>query len=349
MSTVYLLRFRFTAPVHFGDAGEGGGLEEVRSFCHADTFFSALCREAAMQGEGAVRRLYEKAAAGDLLISDLLPYKKKSEDEYDFYLPRPVLTVQGTERESHTLAEVRQSASERKKMKKRAFIRASEMKQYLEDLRQGTQTISEEPVFGAFSDDIHFNGRTREPYSVGAYTFAKDTGVYLLVSLQSEEDLDWLLPLIYMLGLSGIGGRRSSGCGRFEIVDGEVGENLSELVENGDAFFVPDTAYETFGDDDKALAELLEDAESSCQMALCPVLPAKDEIQMPVTGKLLRRGGFTFSGALDSPVKTGSIHMMDTGSCFAKRIEGRIADVSCGLTPHPAYKYGKGLFVGIKS
>lgn len=347
MSTVYLLRFRFTAPVHFGDAGEGGGLEEVRSFCHADTFFSALCREAALQGEAAVHRLYEKAAAGDLLISDLFPYKKKSADEYDFYLPRPVLTVQGVEKESHTLEEVRQSASVRKKMKKRTFIRASEMKQYLEDLLQGTQTISEEPVFGAFSDDIHFNGRTREPYSVGAYTFAKDAGVYLLVSLRSEEDLDWLLPLIYMLGLSGIGGRRSSGCGRFEIVDGEVGENLSELAKNGDAFFIPDAKY-GFNDDDKALATLLEDTESVCQMALCPVLPAKDEIQVPVTGKLLRRGGFTFSRDIDSPVKTGSVHMMDTGSCFAERIQGRIADVSCGLIPHPAYKYGKGLFVGIK-
>ena len=42
-----IILFRFTSPVHFGDAAEGGDLGEILSYCRADTFFSALCREAA--------------------------------------------------------------------------------------------------------------------------------------------------------------------------------------------------------------------------------------------------------------------------------------------------------------
>ena len=47
MKTYELILLRFRTPVHFGDAGEGGGLGDVIPFCRADTFFSALCSEAA--------------------------------------------------------------------------------------------------------------------------------------------------------------------------------------------------------------------------------------------------------------------------------------------------------------
>lgn len=344
---VYLIRLRFLAPVHFGDAGEGGGLEQIKCFCHADTFFSALCREAAGQGEAAVQRLYGKASAGALLLSDLLPYREIS-GNYEFYLPRPVLTIEGRTADLQTLREVQQSAEERKKLKKRAFIRASEMSRYLTDMREGTKTISKEPMFGTMANEVHFNGRTRQPYSVGTFHFAENTGAYFLLRLAEEEDLQWFLPLLSLLGLSGIGGRRSSGCGRFEIADGEVDENLADIEKNGDAAVMLDCDYEAFGADDLELARMLADSQSPYQMSLCPVLPQKNEIGVNVTGKFIRRGGFSYSQGMETPVRTGSIYMMDTGSCFASRVSGRIGDVSCGLMPHPVYKYGKGLFVGIK-
>lgn len=33
-----IILFRFTSPVHFGDAAEGGDLGEILSYCRADTF-----------------------------------------------------------------------------------------------------------------------------------------------------------------------------------------------------------------------------------------------------------------------------------------------------------------------
>jgi CRISPR-associated protein Csm4 len=39
--------------------------------------------------------------------------------------------------------------------------------------------------------------------------------------------------------------------------------------------------------------------------------------------------------------------MFNTGSCFQEKIKGRILDVS-DQGGHPVYRYGKGMFLGVK-
>lgn len=51
-----------------------------------------------------------------------------------------------------------------------------------------------------------------EPYHVGGFQFAPNCGVYFLVAGSYD-----LLPLLEQLSYSGIGGKRSSGYGRFEF------------------------------------------------------------------------------------------------------------------------------------
>ena len=65
------------------------------------------------------------------------------------------------------------------------------------------------------------------------------------------------------------------------------------------------------------------------------------------TGKIIKRGGFAWSREMTGAAKVSSVYMMASGSCFSKRLDGRIADVNNGSAPHPVYKYGKGLFVGL--
>lgn len=71
-----IILFRFTSPVHFGDAAEGGGLGEILSYCRADTFFSALCREAADISQELLACVVEGVQRGKLRFSDLFPWKK---------------------------------------------------------------------------------------------------------------------------------------------------------------------------------------------------------------------------------------------------------------------------------
>lgn len=85
-----IILFRFTSPVHFGDAAEGGDLGEILSYCRADTFFSALCRETADISQELLECVIENVRLGNLRVSDLFPWKKANHC-YELYLPRPVM------------------------------------------------------------------------------------------------------------------------------------------------------------------------------------------------------------------------------------------------------------------
>ena len=322
-----IILFRFTSPVHFGDAAEGGDLGEILSYCRADTFFSALCREAADISQELLACVVEGVQRGKLRFSDLFPWKKGTSC-YELYLPRPVMNLPHTE-QAKTLSyeEVREQSGERKKYKKRSFIRASEMESYL----QG-RDISAQPDFGKEELRTQYNAREKRPYGIGAYHFMPDAGLYLILS-GDEELAEKLEPLIKLLGMAGIGGKRSSGFGKYIFEDDPL--DLSD--EN------------TYGGDDVSLYKMLCAGHSNCYMALSSFLPEKLEVgdMSSGTGKIIKRGGFAWSREMTGPAKVSSVYMMASGSCFSKRLEGRIADVNNGSVPHPVYKYGKGLFVGL--
>ena len=322
-----IILFRFTSPVHFGDAAEGGDLGEILSYCRADTFFSALCREAADISQELLACVVEGVQRGKLRFSDLFPWKKGTSC-YELYLPRPVMNLPHTE-QAKTLSyeEVREQSGERKKYKKRSFIRASEMESYLQE-----RNISAQPDFGKEELRTQYNAREKRPYGIGAYHFMPDAGLYLILS-GDEELAEKLEPLIKLLGMAGIGGKRSSGFGKYIFEDDPL--DLSE--EN------------TYGGDDVSLYKMLCAGHSNCYMALSSFLPEKLEVgdMSSGTGKIIKRGGFAWSREMTGPAKVSSVYMMASGSCFSKRLEGRIADVNNGSVPHPVYKYGKGLFVGL--
>ncbi len=322
-----IILFRFTSPVHFGDAAEGGGLGEILSYCRADTFFSALCREAADISQELLACVVEGVQRGKLRFSDLFPWKKGTSC-YELYLPRPVMNLPHTEQaETLSYEEVREQSGERKKYKKRSFIRASEMESYLQE-----RNISAQPDFGKEELRTQYNAREKRPYGIGAYHFMPDAGLYLILS-GDEELAEKLEPLIKLLGMAGIGGKRSSGFGKYIFEDDPL--DLSD--EN------------TYGGDDVSLYKMLCAGHSNCYMALSSFLPEKLEVgdMSSGTGKIIKRGGFAWSREMTGPAKVSSVYMMASGSCFSKRLEGRIADVNNGSVPHPVYKYGKGLFVGL--
>lgn len=201
------------------------------------------------------------------------------------------------------------------------------MESYLQE-----RNISAQPDFGKEELRTQYNARENRPYGIGAYHFMPDAGLYLILS-GDEELAEKLEPLIKLLGMAGIGGKRSSGFGKYIFEDDPL--DLSD--EN------------TYGGDDVALYKMLCAGHSNCYMALSSFLPEKLEVgdMSSGTGKIIKRGGFAWSREMAGPAKVSSVYMMASGSCFSKRLEGRIADVNNGSAPHPVYKYGKGLFVGL--
>ena len=331
MSTYRILPLKFTAPVHFGDASGGGGLDAVQPVCRTDTFFSALCSEAARMGKQILNRLVQKVEKEEIAFSDLFPWYFRN-GYYEWYIPKPILSVMPKEVRAETLQKARDMSSFRKKSKKRSFLRASDLGLYVDDLRYGSVSLEDEPDWGAMLSAVHFNGRTRMPYSVGAYFFAPTAGLYVLIRMENPSDWEWLESLISITGMTGIGGRKSSGMGSFIKADDSI--LLSEKNDNAD---------------EVALSEFLKDRKTDCQMALSVFLPTEDELEMAATGAGLwiQRSGFTWSLGMEGPVKTKSIYMLSSGSCFAARLHGRMADVSTSGVKHPVFRYGKGLFLGV--
>ncbi len=333
MKTYAILPLRFIAPVHFGDAAQGGGLQEVGLTCRADTLYSALTVEALRKSQETFDTWIQKTQDGSILISDLLPWCVR-EKQPEWYIPKPVIDVKG-EGKSHreTLEEARNLSAFRKQGKKRAFLRASEMALYVDDLTYHSSSLEEEPVFGTYGADTHFNGRTGKPYSAGSFSFAPRAGLYLLLGLEDVEDLKMVASLLRWTGLSGIGGRRSSGMGKFEVANPII-LNDATAAKNMDA---------------KALREMLMDYSAEKQMTISGLLPCKEEVSIAAEGRglWLKRSGFTWTEGMEAPVKEKSIYMMAAGSTFSARMEGRIADVSTPAVGHPVYRYGKGFFLGV--
>lgn len=336
MMTYVIFPMKFTSAVHFGDAADGGGLDEVTFTCRADTFFSALCSEAAAISSKLLNRLLDKVQNGEVRFSDLMPYFKPqgSDGPTDFYIPRPIMPAAGKNNfKVQSFMDIKKESSLRKQIKKRKYIRASELSFWLKDREEGSNHLSPLPEFGISSNDTRFNSRTRKPYETGSFYFNPDSGLYVLIGFQNEEDISWIESLIKFTGLSGIGGRRSSGSGKFELNE--------YLILDG---------YETEGKDDKPLYEMLNAEDALHQMTLSSLIPADDEVEFVKdgTGKLVRRGGFSYSDAEGTVTKNNGVYMLESGSCFKKRLNGRIVDVSSRDMGHPIYKYGKGLYVGLK-
>lgn len=326
---IYTLQF--TTPVHFGTAELGGKLEQVGPSFLSDSLFSALCWELRTLGEiETLQEFCNKARQGDIVFSDALPYSIGEQEEFFFYLPKPVLPDKGINLADEALQDARKEATERKKQKKMKYLRASEMEPYLQAVANGKPYVSALDL-GAQTlvERVNCRGEEPLPYYVGTYSFRPKTGLYVIVQAADEADFDWLQIVFESLGRTGMGGKRSSGLGKFVFADSPL--------------FLGDDICA----DDKALYALLEDKTAIKQMCISSILPTPEEIPVVAQGTytLRRRSGFTSGNGMIK--KRAGVYMVQSGSCFSQRLDG-IITILDGETQPPIWRNGKGLFVGLR-
>ena len=293
----------FETEVHFGD----GTLEETEFTFQADTLFSALYQEALKAGEADA--FFQMAEEGDLLFSDAFPYCGK-----EYYLPKPIFRIQ---------PEGEADPSERKKYKKLQYIPVSAWGEYFSgDL----QIENVRTKFGHFDQRTQAFVRSEEetrPYRVGAFRFYESCGLYGILFYETEMAFEMVSKLFELLSYCGIGGKRSSGMGKFEL---HLKKNLPS-------------------DLNRAL-----DNEGERFMLLSCALPDEEEAEavMEDSSYLLeRRSGFVASETYaDEWRKKKDLYLFKAGSCFLHPFKGNIYDVSNGGN-HPVYRYAKGMFLQI--
>lgn len=207
----YLYKLKFDGAVHFGQSESALSLYTTADHFRADTLFSALCHTAlSLWGEDGVQALVKQAEADELLLSDSMPWRELAHEDV-FYLPKPCAV---SEKKQEIPADLR------KKMKHLLWIPVSDMGRFEQSIRGDALYKPKDEAFGIASERTSVSiaeGADATPYQVGSFRFYPDCGLYIIVGVRTEAQAERMDRLISALGMSGIGGKISSGYGSFTV------------------------------------------------------------------------------------------------------------------------------------
>lgn len=299
--SIYKLKFK--TPVHFGK----GRLNTSTYTVYADTLFSAIYKEAiTLFGEKEAKGLYDFCVNGQLKISDTMPYRGK-----ELYVPKPILNLNI---ESQDLSYIAFRDIDR-------FIKGEYTAGDDENKFGESSTRYGVKVNRFVCDD------NSEPFNVETFSFEKDCGIYFIVVADNSEPIGMIDSIIEGLSYTGIGGKLSSGLGKFEYIYEDVSDSMKKMF-NGN--------YETY-------------------MTLSTSLPKESEIQESLKNssyELVKRSGFVSSANYSKTgqsVKKKDFYCFKAGSCFKSKFVGDVFDVSDNqIGCHSVYRYAMPIFIGIK-
>ena len=304
-----IYKFSFSTALHMGKRN----LEEHEYTIHADTLFSALCIEAIKMGEPTLQQLYKAVQENQLLLSDAFPYI----NDNTYFLPKPIKQIVHGENSGNSVI--------KKAYKKLKYIPAEAFEQYLSgnlDVMWATELLhhlgKEEVRTFVNLTDVEDS----TPYQVGTYHFQPDSGLYVIVGYADDELLTWLEELLTSVSYAGIGGKRSSGLGKFTLKKGKLHQDIQKRLEH----------------------------KSETYMLLSCALPMEEELEEIMQDAeylLLKRSGFVYSEKYsESQMRKKDIYFMSAGSCVKEKFSGAVYDVSAG-GKHAVYRYGKPMFLGV--
>lgn len=300
---VYKLEFK--TGVHFGN----GILSRSESTVAADNLFSALYIEA--MKAGCADELYNYVENDELIFSDAFPYIADR-----FYVPKPMVYIEPQDKGDSTL---------KKAFKKMKYIPID----YIDDFMKGCidPKVCGIDELGCEGDQVQVavsrEGKDGEPYSIGTFYFGKDSGLYIIVSYTSDTVRSLFEDLMEALSYTGIGGKKSSGKGKFVLKIAKHTEALFEAMNR----------------------------KTGRYMLLSSALPKDDEIDRVIDNAsymLQRRSGFVYSETYaEEQLKKDDLYTFRSGSCFCSPFNGDIYDVSGHKGSHPVYRYAKALFMEV--
>lgn len=327
-----IFKLKFETPVHFGSEKVGTSLEKTNIICHSDTLFSAMCQEILkLYDETVLSDFVDMVEDGELLFSSLLPYNENS-----LFLPKPCLLLE----RAYNKEDTDSTSIKKKKMKKLEYISINDFQKYINYLKTGDNFDYDEDFYKIYETDttakvsLNTDSDKNNIYYVGSTYFKERCGLYVLVAHDNDEQIELFEKILTSLGYSGIGGKRTSGYGKF-IVEDEMYPDVNGLEE------------------EKLIYSLLEE-NGDYQETLSVVSPSDEELDNndfdKAFYKLISRNGYVYSTTYTNDntlVKRKSLSMFKEGSCFPFEINGEIKDVSDN-GKHPVYKNGKCLKIGVK-
>lgn len=314
-----IFKLNFKTAVHLG---EGGVLGISSATFMADTLFSALYIESLKLDDN--EKLFEYVNNHKLCFSDAFPFKENGETT-SYYLPKPMKQVKRKEQKTG-------DSSEKKLVKKIKYLPSDQIDKFL----KGTAKLEElsKQDFYIFYESTkvckriggNLDSQDREepePYRVGLCSFKDNCGLYVIVGFENQEVYNFIKRIFESLQFSGIGGKRSSGYGKFSL---DIDNNCSNIKE-------------------------LLIRDSSTYMSISISLPQNEELPSVIeeaTYSLIRRSGFVQSkNYAEESRRKFNKYLFSSGSCFKKKFEGSVLDVSSVKNSHPVYRYAIPMFIGV--
>lgn len=300
---VYYLNF--STPLHIGN----GNLVDAEQGIFADTIFSALCIEALKQGGlQLIQYLVEQARENQLVLSDAMPHIKN-----ELWITKPYVQV-NREQDGDSII--------KKSFKKLRYVSLAKIQTYLNGNLDPEEENKKMKTLGKASIQTRSSLREGEdalPYNVGTYTFAEGNGLYIIVGYETSEIEHYFETLLAGLSYNGIGGKVSSGLGKFDYRKIPLEKEIVNKINT----------------------------DGKNQITLSISLPKQAELETVIKDakyKLIKRGGFIQSTNYAKTMqKRRTLFMFQSGSHFSEKFEGDVYDVSENGT-HPVYRYGKPMF-----
>lgn len=297
----------FSTSVHFGN----GSLENSDNRIYADTIFSALCHEAVKLE--CIEELVSYVKNEKIKLSDAFPFIGDS-----YYIPKPMITT-----------ESERNIDDKKKAKKLEFINVDLIDEYLDgsmDIKRESEIISNLGKSGTITRAGIQTNEDTKPYSVGTYSFTAGAGLYLILGYSDEKALNTIKKLINSLSYIGIGGKVSSGLGKFKAERVKLPVSLIEKIEKAETSKNVMSLSIGMCDD--------TDLENVCENS---------------NYILSKRSGFINSSTYsDNIVKKQDFYLFRAGSVFSRPFKGLIKDVSI-KGKHPVYRYANPIFMEVSN
>lgn len=297
----------FPGPVHFGK----NSLVDTEYTFRADTLFSALCIEALRRDSGTLEKLVGLVEEDHLRFTDAFPYIGN-----EYFLPKPYIHIENKKDPG--------DSSVKKAYKNMLYVPVSHYLDFLKGMLPVEQTRKLSGLgVKSMKTSVSIRGNEEPmPYRVSAYSFHEGNGLFVIFAFSDDEVKSFIEDLLDGVAFEGIGGKRSSGLGRFEYYRMELPKNIVRSFDKDMPLYV----------------------------ALSPSLPKDDEMDAAIDGagyQMLKRSGFVASESYaPQQMRKKDLYVFVAGSCFRHKFSGRLVDVSEG-GKHPVYRYAKPFFMGI--
>lgn len=305
-----IYQFDFYNGLHIGK----GNLDTTEYTVHSDTFFSALFQEAVKLKK---EEIFLKALTDrKIVFSDLFPYIGR-----ELYIPRPMSLMNAGK------VQPKVKISENKLMKNLKYIPWQLMSDYMKGIYPVSR-MDDLRDLGKVSTKVSvgiMGNEEPQPYRVSSFHFEEGNGLYSIVSYESLEDKELFEEILECLSFTGLGGKKSSGLGRFEWRDIQVPK---EWLESFDL-----QKYDTY--------MLLSTA--------LPISEQLDTILKESSFSLIKRAGFIDSTTYsDRQMKKNDLFVFAPGSVFKSSFNGQIVTEEKGGN-HPIYRYEMAFLMGVSS